>query len=346
MKNNPFTTTFGIEPSAPIKRIKETEEIVSEFSAEPLTNYAYVIKGPRGSGKTVLLSSIANRLAKEDDWIVVDPGPKDRILENVASKIYETTIAKKLFLKGEFSFSFQGVGFSLKGKEVATTANSLIKKMVGYLNKKGKRVLVTIDEADSSEQVKFFVQAYQALIRQNYKILLLMTGLYENVSKLQDDESLTSLYRAPKIVLEPLNINAIASSYETHLGVGRDQALEFAKFTNGYAYAYQALGHLLYEKEKKELTRDVVAEFDQYMADYVYDKIYSETSEREQKLLHSFKADSAVKTEELREENGFDSKTMGVYRDRLLKKGILLAPRYGYLKFAFPRFAEYLSAKD
>lgn len=131
MQSNPFTTTFGIEPNAPNKRIKEAGKIISEFSATPITNYVYVITGPRGSGKTVLLSNVANELVKDDDWIVVDPGPKDKILENIASEIYETTTAKKLFVKGEFSFSFQGLTFSLKGKEPATTANSLIKKMVG-----------------------------------------------------------------------------------------------------------------------------------------------------------------------------------------------------------------------
>lgn len=112
----------------PIKRIKEAETIITEFSANPISNYVYIITGPRGSGKTVLMSSVANKLAKNDDWIVVDPDPKDNILENIASEIYETTNAKKLFLKGEFSFSFQGVSFSLKGKEPVTTANSLIKK--------------------------------------------------------------------------------------------------------------------------------------------------------------------------------------------------------------------------
>ena len=193
MKNNPFTITFGIEPSAPIKRIVEAEKIIDDFSSDPIGNHVYIITGPRGCGKTVLLSCVANMLSKDKDWIVVDPGPKDNILENIASEIYETTKAKKLFLNGEFSFSFQGLTFSLKGKEPVTTAISLIKKMVGYLNKRGKRILITIDEADNSEQMKLFIQAYQSLIRQNYQIMLLMTGLYENISKLQDDKSLTFL---------------------------------------------------------------------------------------------------------------------------------------------------------
>ena len=193
MANNPFSMTFGIEPENLIKRIKETDKIISEFSSEKISNYVYIITGIRGSGKTVLLSNISNHFTKEKDWVVVDPGPKNNILENVASEIYETAKIKKIFLKGEFSFSFKGLTFSLKGKEPATTVNTLIKKMLSYLKEKGKRVLITIDEIDNSEQMKLFVQAYQSLIRLGYPVFLLMTGLYENVSKLQEDKALTFL---------------------------------------------------------------------------------------------------------------------------------------------------------
>ncbi len=218
--------------------------------------------------------------------------------------------------------------------------------MVGYLNKKGKRVLITIDEVDNSPEMKKFVQAYESLIRRDYKILLLMTGLYKNVSRLQDDATLIFLYRAPKISLEPLSISAIAFSYETHLGIDQDKAISLAKFTNGYAYAYQVLGHLLYDKGEKDLTKETISEFDQYMGDYVYDKVFSGLSSNEQRLLLSFKTNETVKVEDLRKRSGFNSKTMGVYRDRLLKKGILQNPKYGYLKFSFPRFAEYLLCKE
>jgi hypothetical protein len=171
-----------------------------------------------------------------------------------------------------------------------------------------------------------------------------MTGTYENIRKLQNDKSSTFLYRAPKIHLQPLSINAIASSYENFLHVSSEKAMEFAKFTNGYAYAYQVLGHLLYEKEEKELTKELILDFDQYMAEYVYEKIFSESSSQEQKILLSFNTDETVKVEELREKTSLDSKTMSVCRDRLI--GVLLSPKYGYLKFAFPRFNEYLREKE
>ncbi len=82
------------------------------------------------------------------------------------------------------------------------------------------------------------------------------------------------------------------------------------------------------------------------MGDYVYDKVFSELSSNEQQLLLSFKTNESVKVEDLRQRSGLDSKTIGVYRDRLIKKGVLQSPKYGYLRFSFPRFAEYLRCKE
>lgn len=341
---NPFTTTFGIEPTNYIKRNKESDQIINEFSSSSPSNYVYIITGIRGSGKTVLLSSIANHFMKEDDWIVVDPGPKDNIIENVASEIYETGKVKKLFLKNEFSFSFHGLTFSIEGDEPVSTSITLLKKMLSYLKKKKKKVLITIDEVDNSQQMKYFIQAYQSLLRLNYPVMLLMTGLYDNVSKLQEDKSLTFLYRAPKIYLEPLNINSIALNYQKYINVDYDNSLELAKLTKGYAYAYQVLGYLLCKNKTKNIN-DVIVDYDQYLADYVYDKLFSELSEKEQRIVLSFKGNDKIKTSDLCEATNLDIKTLSAYRDRLLKKGIVTSPTYGYLEFALPRFYEYLKSK-
>ena len=342
--DNPFNTTFGIAPNNYIKRIKESQKIIDDFSSESPSNYVYLITGLRGCGKTVLLSSIADKFNNDDNWIVVDPGPKDNILENIASEIYEVGKLKKLFLKSEFSFSFHGLTFSLEGKEPVTSAITLIRKMLDYLSKKNKRILITIDEVDNSNQMKYFIQAYQTLLRQKYKIMLLMTGLYENISKLQEDKSLTFLYRATKIYLEPLNINSIASSYKNNFKIDFDMALSLAKQTKGYAYAYQLLGYLLYQNKVKKL-EEVEIDFDQCLSEYVYEKIYFEMSEKEKEIIESIPSNEKIKVSELTSLCNINPKILSVYRDRLIKKGILFSPSYGYLEFSLPRFYEFVQSK-
>lgn len=345
MNNNPFSLTFGIEPNNLIKRIKETDKIISEFSNETVSNYVYLITGLRGSGKTVLLSLISEHFSRDNNWVVVDPGPKDNILENVASEIYENGKVKNLFLKPEFSVSFHGLSFSIKGDEPASSINTVLKRMFEHAKKKGKRILITIDEVDNSEQMKHFIEAYQSWLRLKYPVFLLMTGLYDSIYKLQNDKSLTFLYRAPKINLEPLNIGSVALSYKKYLNVDEDKAIQLAQLTKGYAYAYQVLGYLLYDSNLKDVDDAILSEYDQYLSDYVYDKVYSELSNKEQIILRDIEEYHPIKLEDLVNKTGISGDVLGVYRIKLIKKGLIESPKYGYVQLALPRFAHFIKTK-
>lgn len=100
--------------------------------------------------------------------------------------------------------------------------------MASFLKKENKRILITIDEVDNSKDMKSLIEAYQTLIRQGFDIFLLMTGVFENINKLQDNPSLTFLYRAPKISIGPLSMRSISSSYEELLNIPREKAIAYA----------------------------------------------------------------------------------------------------------------------
>lgn len=341
-KNNPFSTSFGREPDNLIARLEEQEKIIDTFSEERPPENTFIITGVRGSGKTVLVSTIYNHFKDDDSWVVVDPGPKDNILENVAAVLYENGKLKRLFASAEFSFSFQGIGLSIKGETPVSSVFTLLTKMLDHLKKKGKKVLITIDEVDNSDSMKYFIQAYQSLIRQDYPVRLLMTGLYENIYKLQEDKSLTFLYRATKIFLGPLNIGAIASRYRLYLKADEEKSLELAKLTKGYPYAYQVLGYLLYEKGSLEIDEALLGDYDQYLVDYVYGKVYADLSSSEKEIVSCLASSGATRLSEIGRLTGYSTKYLGVYRDRLLKKGIVYSPSYGHLELSLPRFGNFL----
>lgn len=64
--NNPFSTTFGLELNNFIKRVDESNKIISEFSSDNPSNYVYFLTGIRGSSKTVLLSFFIMNLKKKE----------------------------------------------------------------------------------------------------------------------------------------------------------------------------------------------------------------------------------------------------------------------------------------
>lgn len=62
MSQNPFSTTFGIAPESAIDRPKETNALKEVF---PSKEKAYVIAGPRGSGKTAFLAKLSKEFKEE-----------------------------------------------------------------------------------------------------------------------------------------------------------------------------------------------------------------------------------------------------------------------------------------
>ena len=78
------------------------------------------------------------------------------------------------------------------------------------------------------------------------------------------------------------------------------------------------------------------------IANQIYEKVYSESSSNEQKILKAFESNESMKNIDLRIKAGFDEKSFSVYRDRLIKKGLLISTTYGKLEFALPRFYDFL----
>lgn len=57
------------------------------------------------------------------------------------------------------------------------------------------------------------------MLRKDLPIYLLMTGLYENVSDLQNESNMTFLLRTPKIELTSLNRTGVVNAYIRACGV-------------------------------------------------------------------------------------------------------------------------------
>lgn len=84
--NNPFTLSFGKKSAQFISRITQTSEIVENFQADVPSNQIYMLTGVRGSGKTVLMTAIANILREDENWIVLELNPERDMLQSLAAK--------------------------------------------------------------------------------------------------------------------------------------------------------------------------------------------------------------------------------------------------------------------
>lgn len=211
--NNPFTLSFGKKPLQYISRIMQTNQIIESFNAKIPSNQIFMITGVRGSGKTVMMTNIADEIRADESWIVVELNPMRDLLQSLAAKIYGIPEMHARFLKARLDFSAFGLGVSIEDAVPVTDIESVIERMLEQIQQDGKRLLITIDEAANSENIRIFASSFQIFLRRDYPIYLLMTGLYENLYDLQNDKSLTFLYRAPKLMLEPLNYTAVRKHY-------------------------------------------------------------------------------------------------------------------------------------
>ncbi len=338
---NPFNITFGKKPYSPIDRFSDLNIIYNSFENDNPESEVYVLIGPRGCGKTVALTTVIDHYRELDNWIVINVNPEDDILEQVAASIYDLGKVKKLFVKKEFNFSFKGVSFSISGEKPITNLSNLINTMLSYLKKKGINVLVCIDEISNNQHVKTFAHAFQNFIMDGYNVFLVMTGLYQNVSLLENEKNLTFLYRAPKIQINPLSLRLIANSYMDIFNIDLDQAAKLAKFTNGYAYAYQVLGYLLFKENKTDIDKNIVNQFDGLLEERAYLKIWTELSEQEKNILESVTY-SDGSNKEIMERTHINPTNLINYRNRLSKKGILDISTRGMNRFVLPRFKNFI----
>lgn len=167
-----------------------------------------------------------------------------------------------------------------------------------------------------------------------------MTGLYQNISLLENNKSLTFLYRAPKIYLDSLNMLAISNSYKEIFNINLLKSIKLAKFTCGYAYAYQLLGNLLYNEEVKDLNEKIINKFDEIIYERAYKIIYSELTKGEKEILLS-SIKSSINQDIINDCN-ISKAQLSIYKRNLILKGILVNNREK-IEFALPRFKEFLS---
>ena len=342
---NPFTLSFGVMPEKFIRREDIISEVMNGFINKENDSNVYILTGVRGSGKTVMLNYIKNQFAEFNDWIVLNINPEMNILESIASKLYEKGSLKKYFIKPSFNFSFKGIGFSLEGNTPVKNIETLLEKMMTIIKEKNKNVLISIDEISNNNNIKIFSHTFKNMVNDNLPIYLLATGLNENVYNLENEKTLTFIYRAKKILVKNLNLNSIAKSYIEVLNLSEKEAIKCSNLTEGYASAYQILGSILYREKKKEIDDELLSEFDSILEDINYDKLWDDLSLTDKQFLYGFISQKDNKAKSIIDNSMIKKDSYSKYRERLIKKGIIKSNSYGYLSLTLPRLFEFIQRK-
>lgn len=215
------------------------------------------------------------------------------------------------------------------------------REMLSQAKKNGYRILIGVDDiARSEDMVRFLSVLGAVLLEKDTDIRFICTGLSKNIEDFVSLPHLSFFVRNESIVMRPLDLHAIVHRYRDLLQATREQAVALARFTEGYAYAYQVLGELCFKADKNEIDEKIENDFDDAMAPQ-YDLIWGTLTEAEQELVKIILSCNSGSVKEIKEKmqkpSGFAS-----LRDRLIKKHILLSESRGVISIPLPRFREYV----
>ncbi len=338
MERNPFVLNFGKVPTQYISREIIIDEIVQEMLEEDAQNNCFMLTGTRGSGKTVTMTAIEQRISESEDWIVIRLNAERNMLESLVGKLYDSREFITKFVDANINLSKFGIGLDITTKSPVADIESALEILLKEIQKKKKKLLVTVDEASNTPSMREFASSFQILIREDFPIFLLMAGLYENISDLKNEKNLTFLYRTPQYEMEPLNLTLIADRYSKVFGIEKEKAMDMAIITKGYPFAYQAMGKYVWDDEHHEVNDSVLGKFDEALSHYVYKKMWSELSEKDKWFMSFIVKKDVTPVSELLEETKQKKNEFSQYRERLRDKGLIDVSDRGLIKLKLPRF--------
>lgn len=205
---------------------------------------------------------------------------------------------REIFDQLDWHFEAWGVSINKNSKNTIekTDLRIVLEKVLKQLKEKGIKVLVTLDEAQSTPEVKQLATTYQLMRREKYNISLVMTGLPSEVSELQNDNVLTFLLRSGRITLTP--VDAISMKYSYLSAFTRDNRKiddnilsKMVRMTAGYAYAFQLLGYLVWNTDDKIITENtlesILLGYKGMLFRNVYVKVYSSLLSKDREFIQA-----------------------------------------------------------
>jgi len=338
------------------------EQIIDEFVngleagfGDP--NHCTIIIGPRGSGKTVLLSKIAAEAGK-CGWVSANVTAIQGMLNDI---VEQSVLNGSEFLPPKSKQRLTGLsafGVSISTATVEQPALSWRAKMteiLRVLNDQNIGLLITVDEVDASfDEMVTLVSCYQHFIRENRSVALLMAGLPGKVLQMFSDKTISFVRRAfqqrlDKVPTEDVKTSmrrTIEASGRTIATAALDKA---ASLTEGFPFLIQLVGYHIWKQSpfSKEITAlDVEAGINssiEAMDQMILETTVLELSELDVAFLKAMALDTgASRISEIVRRLGTSSAKAGQYRLRLIKQGVIEPYGRGKIQFALPLLRDYL----
>jgi DNA replication protein DnaC len=359
VNKNPFTPAFGSEPLFLAGRDHIIDDMIGGLANGPGDpNRASIIIGPRGSGKTVLLTKVSLE-ASQMGWISASvtaaPGMLDKILEQIEYN-GKGILPEKAKSRLSEIHAF-GVGFSTEKND--TTNPSWRMKLTHYLEVLAQYqigVLITVDEIDVKiAEMIDLVADFQHFVREKREVALVMAGLPGKVLQMFQDDRVSFTRRSFQHRLEPINrADVKAVIRKTIESSGRnieDESLDIAAdYSKGFPFLIQLIGYNIWRQSPENVIISLddvmqgIESSEDNMERMILDTTVDELSDKDLEFLVAMLPDkNESKISDIIERLSCSANHAAQYRLRLIKQGIIEEYGRGKVQFAMPLLKEYLA---
>lgn len=243
---NPFKPSAGAEPPVLVGR----DEVLRDFEEGLLSGVGAPgrlmrITGPRGSGKTVLLTELGD-IARKHGWDVVDETARTGLAEEIRRRLAGGMDAS---ISVEVNLAVVKAGTEGSVQVPPADLREALDRKVAGLTKRGRGLLITIDEVQNAdlEDINKIAIAVQHLVREKKNIAFVFAGITSGVLSLLGEDGPTFLRRAYPEELDAIPSDdislALRSTIEqSGLEIGDESLRKATEATAGYAYLIQLVG--------------------------------------------------------------------------------------------------------
>ena len=364
VKIDPFTLTPGVA-GKPYIDCGIADEIITNFKSSESSKYVYKITGLRGSGKSVEYSKVLQTLEKDKNWLVYPLAAEGNCVTALISylsqeafisdKTTETSVTTNATAEGDIAV-ISGKGSIEVTKTYAENSNyfdkeAVLASMIAKANKKNFNVLVMIDDISRTDSTVELLSILGTMFNRGKRVYLVVSGLSKNIEEFFTtnkknpggetiSKSLSFFRRGDTREVKPLDKFDIVRNYEKYLGVNAEEAKRLYDMTLGYAYAYQVLGSLYFNKKDSEKLEDLIPDYERTLFKS-YNLDWPELTDREQDFIRSFYKGKTGKAKDTKAQMS-NPDAYNMYRDRLIDKHFFSADIRGYLEPKLPRFDRFI----
>lgn len=356
---NPFTPTFGIVPTHLAGRKNILEDMYQAFDNGPGDpNLSTILIGARGTGKTALLSLIAEG-AEQRGWISANVVASEGMLEDILQRTLE---ASERLIEPENESHVSGISigqaFGIEWThDVPSEANwrTRMNAIFAKLADHDTGLLITVDEVKVTvpEMVQL-AATYQLFVRENKRVSLVMAELPSNVTDLLENGDISFLRRSQQRYLGRIDDVDIEAAFERTIedadgGIEEPALEECVQAIEGFPYMMQLVGYRTWEAALncQNITREDadkgIARAQRELASGVLATTYRELFPGDRRFLMAMLEDSGPsRGSEIAKRLGKKTNYVSTYKRRLLKQGIIEELPDSTFEICIPFFREYL----